>query len=113
MAKRMIPHIGTCCTEDKLTLLDRQVTAMSTQVTVVSTQFTVVLTQSRGVVSTQSKGGVDTSSVFQETVRTVQEWCRHSPWVVSTLVLFSRKTVRTKEEEKEEDFYNMDGMKYL
>jgi len=62
MAKRMIPHIGTCCTEDKLTLLDRQVTAMSTQVTVVSTQFTVVLTQSRGV-STQSTGGVDTSAV--------------------------------------------------
>ncbi|MQL74147.1 hypothetical protein Taro_006505 [Colocasia esculenta] len=100
MAKRMIPHIRTCCTEDKLTLLDRQVTAMSTQVTVVSTQFTVVLTQSRGVVSTQSRGGVDTSAGFQQTVRTVQEWCRHSPGVVSTLVLVSSKQSEQRKERK-------------
>ncbi|MQM17801.1 hypothetical protein Taro_050778, partial [Colocasia esculenta] len=43
------------------------------------------------VVSTQSRGGVDTSAIFQKAVRTIQEWCRHSPGVVSTLVLFPSK----------------------
>ncbi|MQM04865.1 hypothetical protein Taro_037670 [Colocasia esculenta] len=83
MAKRMIPHLDTCCTGDKLTLLDRQITAMSTQVTVVSTQFTVVLTQSRG--------GVDT-----KTVKTRESVVSTQSRGVSTLVLFSENSQKER-----------------